>query len=249
MRWLLRNVIRDLKHEARRRRNPGKVCRRPIIGGKPLPPNGTRFLRLHDFTAKLLDEIDENQEAGNVQLLMVGREGGEQNIDELREQLGFKIVPKGFAPAPKEKDLLQPGMKVDGTPITDEDMKKWGLEDDGGGGLPDVTAEEILAEEEGEGAPSYEEGDMSPELADIEAVEDKIDNMPEDDEAPLDPDDLLDDDEEWVDDDAPYTESELMGHNKDDLILIHKKVCPDSGSTGKTKQKLTDEILDAQAGA
>ena len=219
MRWLLRNVIRDLKMEARRRRSPGKVCRRPIIGGKPLPPNGTRFLRLHDFTAKLLDEIDENQEAGNVQLLMVGREGGEQNIDELRLQLGFKAKPKDFAPAPKKAPVSDGMAGVSADAIGFDEVAHFDEE------------EEIEEELPGDGELDVEE----------EALEATV----------TDTDELLDDDDEWDEEsmaDVPYTESELMGHSKDDLILVHKKVCPDSGSTGKTKQKLTDEILAVQAG-
>jgi hypothetical protein len=214
MRWLLRNVIRDLKFESRRRRNPGKISRRPMIGGKPLPPNGTRFLRLDDFNPKLLEEIEQHQEWGNVQLLKVGRDGGEQDIDELRAMLGFKVVPKEILPAPKKVDSvpieeqeakpeLEPGMKVDGTPLEEE--------------LP------------GDG--------------ELDIEEEKFTEEPK----PLDPDELLDEEPNYEGaGETMYTESELMGLKKDDLILVHQQVVG-KASTGKTKQDLTDEILAAQA--
>lgn len=97
MRFLLRNAIRDARLEARRRRNMKLINRRPVIGGKPLPPGGTKFLRVHDLNPALLDEIEHHHNAGNVQLLMQGRGGGEVDFAWLRAHLGWE------SPAPVEK--------------------------------------------------------------------------------------------------------------------------------------------------
>lgn len=225
MRYMLRNVIRDPRFNKRRAANPGKINRRPVIGGKPLPPGGTKFLRVPNFTPQMLDEIEAHQKAGNVQLVLQGRTGGEVDIAALRQQLW----------------------------PTDE--------------ATNDTAEEELAAEESDVTPDEEEeGDIEPNLADIEAVEDAIDAQPEDDEededvhaaestspppedsAEMDLEDVLDPEPEPEPEpeEVPYNESELMGHSKSDLQDIWKTFFPDKKPGARSKQTLTDEVLEAQ---
>lgn len=128
MRFFLRNVIRDRKFDAVRRQNPRKVQRRPVIGGKPLPPGGTKILRRHDFTPELLDEIEQHQEWGNVELLQAGRAGTPVNFEALRALLGFKKA----APPPKPKPLPPPPMQLKA------DMREFEMEEE-------LAAEEVDA--------------------------------------------------------------------------------------------------------
>lgn len=90
MRYLLRNSIRDAALESLRRSNPGKVLLRPMVGGRPLPPGGVRYLNLADFTEDLLSEIEYLSSIGNVQLLVAGRLGTAADITQLRTLRGFK---------------------------------------------------------------------------------------------------------------------------------------------------------------
>jgi hypothetical protein len=79
-----------------------------MIGGKPLGPSATRAMILSDFTPELVAEIEQHQIWGNVQLLKVGRGGGEVNFDELRKTLGWEKprVSKAAPPVqPKPADV------------------------------------------------------------------------------------------------------------------------------------------------
>src|SRR3990172_4860378 len=100
MRYMLRNVARDRSFERRRRSHPGETCMRPVIGGKPLPPGATRLLQPSDLSARVLEDIERHQAAGNVVLRAVGRGGREVVIRELREQLGIAGPSTEAAPAP-----------------------------------------------------------------------------------------------------------------------------------------------------
>lgn len=100
MRFLLRNAIRDQDLNRRRAANPSAVDRRPIIGGKPLPPAATRVLVLSDFTRALLDEIEHHHNVGNVQLLNVGMGGGVVDFAVLRAKLGFAQAATIPTPTP-----------------------------------------------------------------------------------------------------------------------------------------------------
>lgn len=90
MRYLLRNAIRDAALEPLRRSNPGKVLLRPMVGGRPLPPGGVRYLNLADFTEDLLSEIEYLSSIGNVQLLVAGRLGTAADLAEIRGLRGLK---------------------------------------------------------------------------------------------------------------------------------------------------------------
>ena len=255
MRYMLRNVIRDARFNKKRRANPGKVNRRPIIGGKVLPPAATKFLRPHQLTPQLLDEIEEHQRVGNVQFVMQGRSGGEVDIAALRRQLWPKTA--GEAALAHIKETLK-------APLQSETTKKI---------LPvkkveEELAEEELAAEETDVTPDEkEEGDVDPNLADLEKVEDAIDNQSEDvededatpaaasdapppeDSAELNLEDVLDpvDEVKKETETVLYTESELMGHGKDDLKGIWQDIFKGKKPGNKSKQALTDDILDAQA--
>jgi len=109
MRYLLRNTIRDTQYKTKRAAHPGKANRRPIIGGKPLPPSSTRILRLPQFTKKMLDEIEYHQEVGNVVLLSVGKAGPCVDINALRKRLGFPIP---VTPGPVVKTVSEPAPAV-----------------------------------------------------------------------------------------------------------------------------------------
>jgi hypothetical protein len=108
MRFLLRNVATDAKFEHRRGKQPSKVSRKPFIGGEALAPGATRTFAAAQLTVRLLEEIAEHQEAGNVQLLKVG--AGEVNIPELLAQISGVVktvkkvveVVKEVAPVVKE---------------------------------------------------------------------------------------------------------------------------------------------------
>lgn len=97
MRYLLRNAVRDLALESVRRAHPGKVLLRPMVGGRPLPAGGVRYLNLADFTESLLDEIEYLSGIGNVQLLMAGRPGVTANLDDIRRLRGLPLRVRGVA--------------------------------------------------------------------------------------------------------------------------------------------------------
>ena len=128
MRFLLRNVTSEASFEHRRGKNPGKVTRKPVIGGVALPPGATRALAIGQLTAGLLKEIAEHQDAGNVQLLKVG--AGEVNIPELLAEISGVVktvkkvieVAKEVAPVVKEivhdvKEALRKKDKDVPTPV------------------------------------------------------------------------------------------------------------------------------------
>ena len=238
MRYLLRNVVREAKLDSRRRAHPNLVNRRPMIGGKPLPPEATRFLMLPDFTPVMLNEIEDNQEVGNVQLLMVGRDGGEVSIPELRKQLGF---PQRETLAQVVVDHIKSELKAaaesDGIP---EYMKKTtnfkkieapkvevkvgdvrvavsAGEDETFGTRDDVVEVTPSAASKAPPLPK-EEGGMN--------IDDIIDGT-----APVE--------------DSLYTLDELMSLKKDDIIAIHVKVVK-KPYTGKSKGDLAREIIEAQ---
>lgn len=87
-RFLLRNVVRDPRFAALRKKNESKVVLRPFIGGKPLPPGATRVLVLSDLTPVVLSEIEALVAVGCVEFLSVGRAGPSVDFAAVRKELG-----------------------------------------------------------------------------------------------------------------------------------------------------------------
>jgi hypothetical protein len=138
-------------------------------------------LRADDLTPALLDEIEDHQAWGNVQLLKVGRGGGEQNIAELRATLGH-VARTAIVEAVETPKETAPGS------------------------MP--SAEAPKASEPGKAADVGKSDGVAGEF-------------------------------------IPYSETELLGLKKDDLIKIYQEVV-DGPVTGKSKQTLAEEILAAQ---
>jgi hypothetical protein len=92
MRYLLKNVTRDPRFASLRQGNEREVQLKPMVGGKPLPPNSTRVLRDSRINAALLDEIEVLARVGNVALFCVGRAGVLADLNEIRDRLGYKTV-------------------------------------------------------------------------------------------------------------------------------------------------------------
>ena len=65
MAYTLINAVRDPALEPRRRRYPGKVCRRPVIGDEKLL--AARRLSRQDITRQIAQEIAQHVRWGNVQ--------------------------------------------------------------------------------------------------------------------------------------------------------------------------------------
>jgi hypothetical protein len=91
-RFLLRNVVRDPRFAALRKKNESKVFLRPFIGGKPLPPGATRVLVLSDLTPVVLSEIEALVAVGCVEFLAVGRAGPSVDFAAVRKELGQLVV-------------------------------------------------------------------------------------------------------------------------------------------------------------
>ena len=115
MRFLLVNTVRDPRTLSLRRQYPGKVAQRPILGDIPLVPASTKVLRLPDFTAKMLDDIDRYVAIGNVALLQVGKNGGPADTDATRAMLGIPVKTTKVeapaeppAPTPTEEPTKEP---------------------------------------------------------------------------------------------------------------------------------------------
>lgn len=87
-RFLLRNVVRDPRFAALRKKNESKVFLRPFIGGKPLPPGATRILVPSDLTPVVLTEIEALVAVGCVEFLAVGRTGPSVDFAAIRKELG-----------------------------------------------------------------------------------------------------------------------------------------------------------------
>jgi len=76
---------------------------RPFIGGKALPPAATRILLKSDLSASLLNEIEFYAAFGNVEFLVVGRQGPPVDMNVLRKELGFAIsAPQTVVPVAEE---------------------------------------------------------------------------------------------------------------------------------------------------
>jgi hypothetical protein len=198
-----------------------------MIGGKPLPPGGTKFLRLHDFTRAMVDEIEHHQKVGNIQLLQQGRGGGEMDITELRKMLGWEIEVEI-----EITDIEVPSVPLLAPAIKDEPeavVKN----------VDDITDESL---DEDEGEPSEKVPADEPISAASSAPE-----LPKEDSVPLAVDDILDpeDPPEVEHDVHAYTKDELMSLKGKDLREILVKVGGKVGSN-KTKDALSDAILDLQ---
>lgn len=236
MRFLLRNAIRDIKLNRRRASHPGKISRRPMIGGKPLGPGATRPMNLSDFTPVLVAEIEQHQIYGNVQLLKIGRGGGEVDFDELRTQLGWeKATPLSNVEAEDEvslADLLpEKGIARTALPVT-----------------PMPATPEVPNEEE---PPATSEETSSAEESSAPAAASEIEEPSEEPGGLANIDDILDPENppEPVVESHPYTKTELLApkaYKASDLKTILTDLGGTVGSL-KSKADLVDAILLQQA--
>jgi hypothetical protein len=219
-----------------------------MIGGKPLPPNATRIFIISDFTLELLNEIEHHQNAGNVQLLEVGRSGGEADIGEIRKQLGFPG---------RNIEILTPARETVGQVVLDYIKSELRAASEGDG-IPERMKKATNFRKIEPPKVEVKVGEVKVEVS---AGEDKTFGTKDDivevtpaaaSKAPplppqsdgMDINDILEE-PEMSDEPVLYTAEELASLKKDDLISIFAKVVG-GPYTGKSKGVLAEEILKAQ---
>jgi hypothetical protein len=95
MKFILTNAVQDRSLESVRRRFPGQIQRRPIIGSKPLPPGARRVLRLADLTHKVFYDICHHLKVGNIKFIQIGSRDP-VDMNALGQRLG---IPQAVEPA------------------------------------------------------------------------------------------------------------------------------------------------------
>ena len=228
MRFILINAVRDRSLEKRRKSHPGKVQRRPVVGGKPLPSGGRRILLLSDITPKMLEDIRHHEEVGNIRFTEIGQRGP-VDMGRLAERCGFA---EGAGPTTEDRlRTLQTTIQEREAAVDDSEKVvsatvgvvnvKVTAGDDGALGTDD---DEVEISSAMKADPPEEE---EPEEMDLEEVLDEEEE------------ELAEDEWELPDDFDDY----LSGLRNKDLSVVLEML--DGSSGGKRKSVLVDEILEA----
>ena len=90
MRLKVINALHERALEPTRRKFPGQILRRPVIGGRPLAPRHSRIFEHGALTAKTIDELEKFVSLGVIRVVWLG---GPRfvDFDALRKQLNFSV--------------------------------------------------------------------------------------------------------------------------------------------------------------
>jgi hypothetical protein len=100
MRLLVINAVGDPSTERTRRRFPGKVFQRPVIGTLPLAPAGRRVLPVEMLKPDLIDQLEYLVSIGNIKVLELGARSA-VDFDELRRRMGYLTRTVTEPPTPE----------------------------------------------------------------------------------------------------------------------------------------------------
>jgi len=237
MRFILRNAVNNPALEANRRSHPGKVQRRPVIGGKPLPTGARRVFDRGQLTGPMLQEIAHHVEVGNITFIQVGKRGP-VDMAALAEACGFTELFDAAEDAPLEAVVPTPVVEEPPSPVVDSDdsgktvVAKVGIMQvevtagaDGILGTDDDEVKVSSARKVAEPVP-VEEPELAEETADLEEVlEEEAEEEPAEDEVVI-PEDL---------------EAYLSGLRNKELQPVLEML--GESSQGKKKSIMVDEIM------
>ena len=264
MRFLLLNAVRDRSLESVRRKNPGKVQRRPLIGGKPLPPGARRVFLFSEFTPEIIGDIWTHQDYGNVKLIEVGKRGP-VDMQALSDRLGF-THPAADEPEPmiaEEGDVgeLDDGSEVEipaGTEIAESDDAPPAPEPDDSEKVVKasvgVMQVEVTAGEDGILGTDDDEVKVSSAKAEPEPEEESELVLPEDPE-PMDLDEVLEPEPEAAPEEPAEDEFVVPDDFSDYLSgLKNRELAPvltmlGGSAGGKKKSDLVTDIMSALGAA
>jgi hypothetical protein len=112
MRLLVINTVGDPSTEHIRRRFPGKVFQRPVIGTLPLAPAGRRTLPVEMLKPDVVDQLEYLVSIGNIKVLELGSRMA-VSFSDLRRRLGYTT--------PTQPEVVEPpALETPGTAVPPE---------------------------------------------------------------------------------------------------------------------------------